>query len=131
MATSMSPLMEIWDTRLEKFGELFTTTWTSDSGGAYTETVFMRGWLVKVVTDPGATAPTDNYDLTLIETLGGADALGGALNDRDTATTEIYPHPVSNPGVSVICYLNGYYTITIANAGNAKVGTIYWYVKNR
>jgi hypothetical protein len=131
VATVVSNLTEIWDSKLEKFGELFITSWTSDAGGAYTETVTMKGWLVLVVTDPGSTAPTDNYDLTLISALGGHDVLGGALNDRDTTTTEPYPHPVTNPGVSVICYVNGSYTITIAAAGNANQGTIYWYVKNR
>lgn len=131
MATVIAPLQEVWDSKLEKFGELFTTSWTSDGSGNYTEAVTMRGWLVLVVTDPGATAPSDNYDLTLVAALGGHDALGGALVDRDTATSEPYPHPVNNPGVSVICYLNGSYTLTIANAGSAKIGTIYWYVKNR
>lgn len=131
MATVITPLTETWDSKLEKFGELFTTSWTSDGSGNYTETVVMKGWLVLVVTDPGSTAPTDNYDLTLVAALGGHDVLGSVLEDRDTANSEPYPHPENNPGVSIICYLNGTYTITIANAGASKVGTIYWYVKNR
>ena len=39
------------------------------------------------VTDPGATAPTDNYDIEILDEYG-ADIFGGNLLDRDTANAE-------------------------------------------
>lgn len=48
--------------------------------------VNIDGLLYEVETDPGSTAPQDNYDLTL--TSGGLDVMGGVLANRDTANTE-------------------------------------------
>lgn len=42
-------------------------------------------WYVE--TDPGATAPTDDYDLAIYDSMG-VDVMGGALNNRDTSTSE-------------------------------------------
>jgi hypothetical protein len=41
------------------------------------------GYIIKVVTDPGACAacPTDNYNITLIDTVTGADLMGGELSN--------------------------------------------------
>ncbi|KKN75061.1 hypothetical protein LCGC14_0384350 [marine sediment metagenome] len=47
----------------------------------------INGMVMLVETNPGSTAPTDNYDLTLTG-INGADIMGGALTNRDTATTE-------------------------------------------
>ena len=48
----------------------------------------IKGWsCVLAVTDPGATAPTDDYDIT-IEDEYGVDIFGTALNNRDTANSE-------------------------------------------
>ena len=45
------------------------------------------GRLLQMITDPGATAPQDNYDITL--TNGGGDMLLGNGANRDTSNTEI------------------------------------------
>jgi hypothetical protein len=72
-----------------------------------------------MITDPGATAPTDDYDITLVDE-DGIDALAGAGANRDTTNTEqVYP-VASNAKVPVL--LCGTHTFTVANAGNAKVG---------
>jgi len=47
----------------------------------------INGVVIGAETDPGATAPTDNYDLTILDSLN-YDIMGGALVDRDTANTE-------------------------------------------
>lgn len=47
----------------------------------------IHGWITKVTTDPGTTAPTDDYDLTLSDA-DGVDVMGGALGDRDTSVSE-------------------------------------------
>lgn len=100
--------------------EIVTVTWLSDdAAGTASCTVVLNGWLVKSVTDPGAAAPTDNYDITLVQ--DGGDHLAGALADRDTANTEVVIH--SSP-----IWLSGSFTFTIAAAGNAKNGTCYFHL---
>lgn len=42
-------------------------------------------WYVE--TNPGSTAPTDDYDLAIYNEMG-IDVMGGALNNRDTANSE-------------------------------------------
>jgi hypothetical protein len=72
-----------------------TLTCTSDGSGitAYSlspDTYRIRGWfLYNVTTDPsGTSAPTDNYDVTLL-TSGGEDITNGtALLNRSTSTTQ-------------------------------------------
>lgn len=45
------------------------------------------GYVILVVTDPGTTKPSDNYDITLKDSLG-VDVMGGALDNRDDTLTE-------------------------------------------
>lgn len=49
-----------------------------------------EGRLLALTTNPGSTAPTDNYDITLVDG-EGADRLYGVGLDRDTANTESVP----------------------------------------
>ena len=102
--------------------------WLSDASGNADSTVNLHGFLLKAITDPsGSAAPTDNYDITLVA--DGIDQLGGALADRDTANNEmVYPTATS---AQVPIFLAGDHTFTIANAGNAKQGTVYLYLRER
>lgn len=62
---------------------------TAKSDGTVSDIVIpvnIDGLLYEVETDPGSTAPQDNYDLTL--TSGGLDVMDGILANRDTANTE-------------------------------------------
>ena len=45
------------------------------------------GYVIKVVTNPGATGPTDDYDITLTDS-ESCDCMGGALADRDITNSE-------------------------------------------
>lgn len=106
--------------------ERIVVDWTSDaSGNADVSIANLYGWLVKIVTDPGSTAPTDNYDITLVDE-NGIDALAGAGADRDTANTE-QVYPVASGGQTPV-FLCGTHTFTVANAGNAKVGRAVLYI---
>jgi hypothetical protein len=62
------------------------------------------GHLVALVTNPGATAPTDNYDITLVD-VEGADRLQGVGANRDTVTTEqvgiVYTGTSLHPPVAI------------------------------
>lgn len=101
--------------------------WVSDdsagtASGTSTESFY--GLLYGITTDPSATAPTDNYDVTISSAVS-ATMLGTNGNDRDTSTTEFasadpYPIPVYGP-----------ITVAIANAGNSKEGTIYLWTEAR
>lgn len=69
----------------------FTLTCTGASGiAAYTfspQTYGVRGWfLFNVSTDPGTSAPTDQYDITLL--VDGEDIAGGLLLNRSATATQ-------------------------------------------
>lgn len=111
-----------------KVVQKFTIDWTSDASGNADLTVTLFGFLLKAVTDPGAAAPTDNYDITLIQ--NGVDMAGGILADRDTANNEIVYGLVKN-GTDIAPlppFLCGDHTFTVANAGNAKSGQCILYL---
>lgn len=95
--------------------------WTSDSAtGAVsgTTTYAYNGKCELLTTDPGATAPTDDYDLAVTDA-DGVDVLAGAGANRDTANTE------QVLGTSLGAVVSSVLTFAITNAGNSKVGTVY------
>lgn len=113
-----------------------TVDWVSDStsGAVSATTKPVYGELVRGVTDPGSTAPADNYDVALTDP-AGADLLGLShddLMDRDTANTE---HVYFNLKPDATTVLAAYpvvadaITISVTNADNSKVGRIILYVK--
>ena len=55
-----------------------TWTWTSDASGDVngTDTKSLSGRAIRFVTNPGATAPTDNYDI-VVNDVDGADVAAG------------------------------------------------------
>jgi hypothetical protein len=75
-----------------------------------------------MTTDPGSTAPSANYDVTLVDDDTGYDLLGGAGANRHASTTETVV-----PAVSGLHY--GAATLTVANAGAAKDGAAYLYYR--
>ncbi len=82
-------------------------TWIDDGGDGVAESIDfsksnlnMEGWILySCVTDPGATSPTDDYDITLVDKWG-VDKMGGAMLNRDeTNSEEAFPtagYPVVN-----------------------------------
>lgn len=74
-------------------------SWTASDAGAYTAYAlpaeildYIRGWwLCQLITNPGSTAPADNYGITLVNA-DSADILGGGGTSRDTSNSEVtYP----------------------------------------
>lgn len=97
-----------------------TFSWTSDGDGDATVQTSQKvsGRLIAVTTIPsGAAAPSDNYDVTLVDE-DGHDVALGALADRDTANTE----HVTEASIGAIA--NSKITCTVANAGDTKSGTV-------
>jgi len=113
--------------------------WTSDSatGAVSGTTKKITGTLLKGITDPGATAPTDNYDIVVTDE-EGVNVLGNCVDDlanRDTSNTEEVYFLVSNLAATdpagnthpVVC---DKLTFTITNAGNSKTGQIVIYYRH-
>lgn len=101
--------------------------WTSDASGnasGLATTNTYNGALHRLVTVPGAAgaAPTDNYDVTILDQ-DSTDVLMGAGIDRDTANTE------QVLATSLGAVANDTLSIVVANAGNAKSGTVYLYIR--
>ncbi len=104
--------------------------WVADASGAVTSTAIsgMHGFLVKAVTDPGATAPTASYDITLKDTSDGVvDAAKSLLIDRHTSNTEMI-FPVTAAGELPIFFEPDTYTFALANNSvNAALGDLWLY----
>lgn len=85
----------------------------------------VTGRLVMVVTNPGAVAPADNYDITITDS-NGVDIAGGATQNRDTANSEaVQPlagslaYPLGRP-------VHGALTVGFTQQANANCeGEIY------
>jgi len=74
-------------------------------------------WLCSMETDPGSTAPTDDYDITVKSALG-TDLLGGAGANRDETNTEIaYPTIDSTSGQKGCVPINSALTLGISGNG--------------
>ena len=114
---------KIGDTGLRLFQVSYTTHATAGTFTCATDRD-ITGWIVIVETDPGATAPTDNYDITLVNG-NSRDVMGGALANRDTANTEAVLPTISS--ISTPVFNEGPLTITVTNAGNSKTAEILIY----
>lgn len=112
--------------------------WTSDdsTGAVSGTTEKIVGQLIKAVTDPGATAPTDDYDINITDE-EGVDVLAvcqSTLANRDTANSEqVYflvldaaGTPLAQSVHPVVC---DKLTIAVTNAGNSKVGQLILYYR--
>lgn len=65
------------------------TAGTDAEVGTYPDATIVpkRGWVFLAETNPGTTAPTDDYDIVLTNA-NGVDVMGGALLNRDETNTE-------------------------------------------
>ena len=104
--------------------KLIKWAWTSATGGAVSQvtTNVYDGKLITLVTDPGATAPTADYDVTITDD-NSQDVLVGAGIDRHTTTTEL----VGEASLGAVA--GSTLTLVIANAGDEKTGTVYLYIR--
>ncbi|HEY3363952.1 MAG TPA: hypothetical protein VGK74_02715 [Symbiobacteriaceae bacterium] len=100
--------------------------WTSTAGGIATATTdgAYSGEIRRLVTVPGTAGaqPTDQYDVT-VNDQDGTDVLMGAGANRSNAATE----QVLASSLGVVA--NDTLALSITNAGNAKSGTVYLYLR--
>lgn len=106
-----------------------TFAWLSgtgaESGTASGETTgAYNGVIERLVTVPGAgaDAPTDNYDLTVLDE-DDVDVLVGAGANRSTSATQ----QVLGSSLGVVA--NDKLTLNVTNAGDANTGTVYVYLR--
>lgn len=101
----------------------YTIAWTSDSSGAVSShpVTVPQGSLLSIRFIPGSggTQPTDLYDVTLVETLGVTDLLDGqgANLSNSASTVKQWSPPLFQDGTRTL-------DLVVANAGNAKTGTV-------
>jgi len=104
--------------------------WTAHTDGSFTDYAIPANILTMIrgkrahlgITDPGGTAPTTLYDITIDDALG-ADIFGGALGDRSATATE-QTTPLVN-GISRTRLVYTSLTLTISNNSvNAATGII-------
>jgi hypothetical protein len=96
--------------------------WTANTTGAVTTEAMPAapgaGLFMGAVTDPGSTAPTDNYDIQLQDPTYSYDMMQGKLLNRDTSTTEtVGPKGYPYDGGTINFVLSG-------NTANGAVGTL-------
>jgi hypothetical protein len=101
----------------------YSVAWTSDAIGNVSGNSFSvrRGRIAnaKYIPGSGGAAPTDLYDMTMVDGDGADVLVGGGANLSATVPT------ISIPNVIVEA---GSLTPTIANAGNAASGTVVLYI---
>ncbi len=110
--------------------EVITTDWVASSTDATVLTldVVLKGYLLKVVTNPGSTAPTDNYGIALKDPEdANLDAAGSLLLNRHTTTTQqLYP---TVTGAATPLFLCGTYGLAITNNSvNSASGRVVLYL---
>lgn len=109
-----------------------TFSWTASAAGAAEYAIpnttavpalnYMKGYYIYwVETNPGATAPTDNYDIVL-NSSGGADLFRGKLINRDETNTEVVK------GLNIPCDGTAMTFVISNNVVNAATGTIKLYL---
>lgn len=104
-----------------------TITWTSSAGGAVSGNAFTlpAGDLVQIqfVPNGGGTQPTDLYDVTLVDNdnVDVLNGLGANLSNSTGTILQWNPEMVSDSSRTL--------DLVVANAGNAKSGTVYLWVR--
>lgn len=114
-------------------GAVFVDWVTDNSGGVSGTTPKVAGELLRVVTNPGSAAPSDNYDIAITDPDGVSVLATSAssLDNRDTSNSEevyMFVNALATPvpvGPIVACPL----TVAISNAGNLKSGRITIYFR--
>ncbi len=110
----------------------FTWTWVGDDGnGTVPATASLSnidGFVFLVITNPGTPAPTDDYNITLVDE-DGVDVMGGKLLLRDTANSEqAIPKVGSGLGSRLV---SGTLTLTItSNTDVDATGTVTVFIYN-
>jgi hypothetical protein len=111
--------------------KVVTFTCTADSSdGSFPATSVsanVKGRLLQIATNPGATAPQDNYDITITDG-DGIDVLQGVGANRDTSNSEVAAIVYATSANPVVAETD---TLTLNVTGNnvnsaVTVIKLYW-----
>lgn len=100
--------------------------WTSSAAGAAdgTTTKTYNGEIIRLVTVPGTVAaqPTDLYDVAVNDEDTTDILMGAGVNRSNVNTEQVLAS-------SLGCVANDKLALAVTNAGNAKSGTVYLYIR--
>ena len=101
-------------------------SWTSDASGdaSGVDTMELSGEILRIVTNPGATVPTDLYDI-VINDEDGLDVAEGLLANRSATNSEEAAPLLNTQRVAFDAKLS----LVVPNAGNAKQGVVTLYYR--
>lgn len=125
----MASTLTLTSSKVGSLGK-YSMAWLSHTDGTISNTVSLplsELQAVEYVPDAGGTQPSDLYDLTMTGPAGGADVLGGTgANLSQTNASQVVP--------AVSTYFRrlltpGTYTLVGANCGNAKGGTVIFWLR--
>ena len=109
----MAAVVSVSESFCEGVAKIVWPVTTHTGGAASLATAYSYfGAVTSVVTNPGATAPTDNWDLTITDA-DSYDVLQGVGADRDTTNTE-----TAEPATVSLVF--GKLTLNVTNGGNTK-----------
>jgi hypothetical protein len=107
---------------------LVKADWLSDAAGDVTENATTEHYsgvilYAAFVPDAGGTQPTDQYDVTVLDknSLDVLNGLGANKSNSVTAYADQYD------GLGAVA--NSKLTVTVDNAGNAKGGIVYLWIR--
>lgn len=113
----------------------YEIAWTSDASGDASGTTggLVSGHIVRVVFKPGTAGsqPSAAYDVTLTDSYSVDVLTGLGANLSNSTTTDVCPGVEITDGTTTsimpvaVCDI---LTLTVANAGNTKSGTVVLYV---
>lgn len=109
--------------------DIWVLDWTAHTDGSFTTATTrwaVDGYVFMVIVNPGATAPTAAYDVTLLDS-DGMDIMGGELTDLSaTVTAQFVPKINSVYGTR---FVRGPLSMTLSgNSVNGAIGEIIIYI---
>jgi hypothetical protein len=114
----------------------YVSAWTSNASGVASDTINLvqGGELVGVQFVPGTSGnqPTDSYDVTALDAYSFDVLMGQGANLSNSTVTKVCPTIPAKDGTTTSTGpqpVSGTITIAVANAGNAKSGTVVFYVR--
>lgn len=122
--------------------QLLTFSFTGDAGDGKVPstatstdiTAAIQGMCIyEVITNPGATKPTDNYDIVLND-VDGVDMMGGTLANRDETNSEravpLLMSTTNGTEIAGCSLVNGTMTLVITNTiVHSATGTVKVFLK--
>ena len=87
----------------------------------------ISGYLIQMITNPGATAPQSNYDITLLEDKGGIDVLQATGANRHATNSELAVIVYDSTSLHPVVSKDDTLTLTIANNNVNSALTVVTY----